>query len=42
MAFGIGIGFKDGVGKASQFFAGCLVNILIHTSLISSEGDISY
>ncbi|KAL0648090.1 hypothetical protein Bca4012_046381 [Brassica carinata] len=28
VAFGIGIGLKDGVGKASEFFAGCVVDNL--------------
>lgn len=25
VAFGIGIGLKEGVGKASEFFAGCVL-----------------
>lgn len=25
MAFGFGVGFKEGVGKASEFFAGYVV-----------------
>lgn len=25
VAFGIGIGLREGVGKASEFFAGCVM-----------------
>jgi len=33
VAFGIGIGLKEGVGKASEFFAGC-VELTIYDILI--------
>ena len=43
MAFGIGIGLKDGVGKASEFFAGCVGALLmICISSFSSEGDLFF
>ena len=48
MAFGVGLGFKDGIGKASEFFAGyvnflfkascyCLFSLSIMLRMLSSD-----